>query len=1064
MHRRVFAVAPLLFGSGLCALVYQTVWLREFRLIFGASTSATAAVLGIFMGGLGIGSLLFGNRAEKAPNPLRFYANLEFLIAASAAATPFLVTLVRYLYSAFGGSQVLGPGMGTLVRLSLAVLVLAMPTVLMGGTLPAAARAVVGANDVGRRSLAMLYGVNTLGAVSGALLATFVSLEALGNRRTLWAACLANIVVALIARLLARSATALPGPGPQTSVARENYSPAPRAFVLTAAAVVGFAFLLMELIWYRMLSPLLGGSTFTFGLILGVALFGIGIGGALYALLGQRGGGTLSAFAWTCALEALTLAVPFALGDRIAVLAAHLHSLSTVGFSAHVFGWFLVIAIVVLPSAIVAGFQFPLLVALLGRGGDGVASHTARAYALNTAGAIAGSLAGGFGLMPLFTAPGLWKMVTLLLAGLAFAALALQHSRRPFRALSAGGVLGTAGAAALLLLCLGPTAAWRHSGVGVGRSRLAVEGRNVLLDRLAQFRQQLIWEADGVESSVGISATHGASFVVNGKSDGNIRADAGTQVMGGLIGAALKPDVKNACVIGLGTGSTAGWLAAVPEIQHVDVMELEPAILEMARVCEVGNLHVLSNPKCRVILGDARELLMTTRDRYDLIFSEPSNPYRAGIASLFTNEFYQTARSRLNSGGLFLQWVQAYEVEGTAVRMILATLGNVFPEVEVWTTQAGDLLLVASMEPRQWNAETLSARLKTEPFRTATRRIWGVNSVEGFLAHFSAGPELTRRIAALPEAERNTDDNTLLEFAFARSVGRGDGFRKAELARAAENVGAARPNIVGQVDWDRVEEERVSAILNEGGVAETPTTLSESARVRCDIRRLVESNNAAAAGRMILERKPAPLNHSDLLTFGEALADAGSPYAMACIERLRETDAGDAATLEALLRVRQGKTDEAARLLLTAYSAYRSDPWPKPRVQLRAFLLSREVAIAHPELSDAFIDALRSGPFPGYLMETLRREALVALELNRWRYGAPATAYGYAILEPWGRWTREYLENRCLFYQRTGLGDASRALNELEQFLAADTTPFDQGLKEPASPNVVSSSGAAFVR
>jgi hypothetical protein len=220
-----------------------------------------------------------------------------------------------------------------------------------------------------------------------------------------------------------------------------------------------------------------------------------------------------------------------------------------------------------------------------------------------------------------------------------------------------------------------------------------------------------VWEADGVESSAGITASRGASFVINGKSDGNIRADAGTQVPGGLIGAALKPGVRNACVIGLGTGSTAGWLAAVPEIQQVDVMELEPAIL-----------HVLDNPKCRVLLGDAREMLITSPRRYDLIFSEPSNPYRAGIASLFTTEFYRTVKERLNTGGIFLQWVQSYEVESDAIRMILATLADVFPRVEVWTTQVGDLLLVATTDTTPWDAGILRARIQTEPFKTATRR------------------------------------------------------------------------------------------------------------------------------------------------------------------------------------------------------------------------------------------------------------------------------------------------------------------------------------------------------
>ncbi len=1045
MNPRVFAVSLLLFGSGLCALVYQTVWLREFRLIFGASTAATAAVLGIFMGGLGVGSLLLGRRAEKAKRPLAFYANLELAIAVSAAATPFLVTLVRYLYSALGGSLALGPFWGAVARLTLSSLVLAVPTLLMGGTLPAAARSVGSQEDAGRRSLACLYGINTLGAVTGAVLATFFALEALGNRTTLWTACVLNLCIALLARSLAPSF-----PEPDDASAPEPATPQPLAapprFVLAASALVGFAFLLMELVWYRMLSPLLGGSTFTFGLILAVALLGIGLGGALYAIAGARGGGTLTAFAWTCALEALAIAAPFAIGDRLAVLAAHLRSLAGVGFGGHVFGWCIVIGIVVLPAALVAGYQFPLLVALLGRGGHGVASQTARAYALNTAGAIAGSLAGGFGLMPLMTAPGLWKLVTFTLAGLSLAALAVQQRRGALRSGPAIGIFSAAVLAALLLCAVGPTAAWRHSGVGVGRSGFDVPTRNALLGKMTAARQQVAWEGDGVESSVGIRLTNGASFVVNGKSDGNIRGDAGTQVLGGLIGAALKPDVRTACVIGLGTGCTAGWLAAVPEIERVDAMELEPAVLHMARLCEVANHHVLDNPKCHLLLGDAREMLMTTRARYDLIFSEPSNPYRAGIASLFTTEFYQTSRARLNPGGLFLQWVQAYEIESDALRMVLATLAGVFPHVEVWTTQTGDLLLVASAEPRTWNVASLRARLQTEPFRTATQRIWGVDSAEGFLAHFAAGPELAQRLADLPDVERNTDDNTLLEFAFARSVGRDGSFRTPEIFRVASDLGAARPELDGEVDWARVEEERFAMFTHDGFPPPVPPGASDATRVRCEIRRLVHEQHAAAGGRLWLDSRPDPLNPADVVTFAEALADAGAAEALFFIEKLRPTQPGEASTLEALLRLREGRKSDATTALLAALNSYRSDPWPLPRVQVRTLDLASEIAPSDPGTARRFYTSLQAGPFPGYLVEMARREMLVRLTVELWKSGDAEPRNGYALFEPWPTWSREALRGRYAFYKATGLGDAVRARRDLEIFLAAEAAPFHRGL------------------
>jgi spermidine synthase len=730
------------------------------------------------------------------------------------------------------------------------------------------------------------------------------------------------------------------------------------------------------------------------------------------------------------------------LGDRLAVLAAHLRSFSAVGFGPQVLGWSLVIAIVVLPAATVAGFQFPLLVALLGRGGSGIGRHVARTYALNTAGAIAGSLAGGFGLLPVLSAPGAWKFVVLLLAALALVALRLAHGKVGI--VSRSGVFATTGAAAALLLSLGPTAVWRHSGVGVGRSGLDAPTLNALRERENDWRRQTVWEAEGLESSVAITASHGASFVVNGKSDGNVRADAGTQVLGGLIGAALHGEVRRACVIGLGTGCTAGWLAQLPEIERVEVMELEPAILHVAQTCGLANQHVLDNPKCRVLLGDARELLLTTRERYDLIFSEPSNPYRAGIASLFTTEFYNTARERLNPDGLFLQWVQAYEVDGDAIRMVLATLGAVFPHVETWTTQTGDLLLVASATPRAWNADTLRTRLAQDPFKTAMLRIWGVDSLEGFLAHFAAGARLAQQLAALADQALNTDDNTLLEFAFARSVGRSQGFRTPELLRAAADIGAARPAIDGGVDWERVEEERLAMFAYDKYPPPVPQHANELTRTRCEIRRLMLENVAAAA-QVWLAHRPEPLNPRDTLTFAHALAEVGSVEAAPFIEKVRAFSPGEAAILTALVHRRHGRVAEARAALLAAFAAWRNDPWPTTVVQARAFELALELA-TDKDSAIALFAALRAGPFPGYLMEAARGLTLTRLTACQALNGQAVGAEAYALFEPWPSWTRDFLKTRYAFYQTTGKGDAALARAQLAEFLAADTASFSRGL------------------
>src|SRR5262249_51764328 len=304
-----------------------------------------------------------------------------------------------------------------------------------------------------------------------------------------------------------------------------------------------------------------------------------------------------------------------------------------------------------------------LLIALLGEGKEQVGSQTGAAYAWNTIGALAGSLAGGFGFLPLFSALGVWKIDTLLLAALCACSALFATKRRSVHWTQNIIPIGAAVLAVAMLAATGPTAFWRHSEIGVGRMNVLQAAPNDMRDIVQGIRLRTIWEADGVESSVAMTAGRSLAFVVNGRTDGNSIGDAGTQIMSGLIGVALHPNPTKALVVGLGTASTAGWLAAVPSMERVDVVELEPVVLKVAERCAPVNQNALQNPKLHLTIGDAREVLLTSREKYDIIVSEPSNPYRAGVAGLFTREYYQSVDRRLNPGGMFFQWVQAYEID-----------------------------------------------------------------------------------------------------------------------------------------------------------------------------------------------------------------------------------------------------------------------------------------------------------------------------------------------------------------------------------------------------------------
>jgi spermidine synthase len=1058
MRSAVARVALLLFASGFCALVYQTAWLRMFRMIFGASTAASAAVLAIFMAGLGFGGLLLGRRADRHPSPLGLYANLEAGIAVSAALSPLLLAAVSWVYVGLGGSLRLGLAGSSVVRLLLSVVVLGLPTFLMGGTLPAVARAVGRRADFGRRTVGVLYALNTLGAVLGALITTFFALETLGVRKTVWIAALLNLLVVLAARGLARELPATPPEGtadadaPEAADREEDAAAGPRPglFPPFAAALAGFAFLLMELVWYRMLGPLLGGSSYTFGLILAVALLGIGLGGLLYGAGQGERRPTLLSFATTCALEALLIALPFALGDRLAVLAALLRPLAGAGFLPLVGGWGAVTLIVVLPAAIVSGYQFPMLIALLGSGRRRVGREVGVTYAANTLGAIVGSLAGGFGLIPLLTAPGVWRLVALLL--LALAALAIVAGLRA-GAPRGGALLPVASGVVGLLLCLavGPTAFWRHTPIGAGRLQTADwKGPNDVRNKIEDMRQRVVWEADGVESSVGLDLAQEYAFIVNGKSDGSVLSDAPTQVMSGLIGALVHPNPRRALVIGLGTGSTAGWLAKVPSMERVDVVELEPAIEHVARVCAAANQDVLHNPKVHVIYGDGRELLLTSGETYDLIFSEPSNPYRAGVASLFSQDFYRAVRKRMRPGAVFLQWLQGYELDAQVVRTAYATLSSVFPAVESWQSQRADLLLMASERPQVHDLDLVRSRVGIEPYRTALDRIWGVEGVEGFYAAYVAAPAFARAVGAAEGGAVNTDDHPILEFGFARNLGRFGLFRLEDLTALVTARDEERPATSGApLDAARVAEMRVArAAYWEVPLADPDPRGDPAGRLRVAARNAwVRRALPLACTKWFAQPEP-PTTHADRLLTAECLAAAADPRAPDYAARLAADQPIETDLILADWLARTQHPAEAGEHLLAAFAAYRKDPWVYIPLMGRSFPLAASLARTDPALAARLYAALAQ-PFALHMFDQQR--LLSRLWLARALDPSRLCVEALAPLEPHVPWEGPFLAFRWECYRRAKSPLAGKAARDLQAFVDASPPKLAEGLA-PVAP------------
>ena len=1046
---RVTFLSTLLFCSGACALVYQMMWLREFRLIFGSSTPATAAVLAIFMGGLGLGAAWFGQRVERSPNPLRLYGRLEFGVATMAAITPWLLVLMRALYVKTGGVLALGSGMAAVVHVLLAVLVLGVPCTLMGGTLPAAVKWVETETDVQRGATGALYGGNTLGAVTGVALSTFWLLERLGNRHTLFAAAALNMVVAAIALSVARLSDhprvtpdpsefrgAAPGPAVSTVMRK-----APPWFVYVAAGVTGFVFFLQELVWYRMLIPLMGGSAYTFGTILALALLVVGAGGFVYRVFvaPRPGTVTLRSFSLLCALQACLLAAPYALGDRIAVFAWHANNLRCFGFGGQVLGWTIIAAVLVLVPALLAGIQFPWLVALLGEGEEDVGHDVGNAYAANTIGAIAGSLLGGFVLLPALTAPGCWRLTAWLMVALSFAALALTRRQTGYKTWLGAGAL-----AALVLgmtaLAIGPTGVWRHTPIGYPRLVTIPGTPNELHGWENRMRHRVEREFEGRESSVAVtSSDDGYSLMVNGKSDGSTLSDAPNQIMLGLLGALLHPHPTRACVVGLGTGSTAGWLAEVPGMQQVDAIELEPAVAELATTYFTAvNRNVLSKPNVHLTIGDGREVLLVAGALYDLIASEPSNPYRAGVTSLYTREFYQAVQHRLAPGGIFTQWVQGYDVDALTIRLVYATLSSVFPFVETWSTQPGDLLFVCYQEAPTYSAEQLQQRVQLEPFSEALKRVWLTDSAEGVIAHYVASPALAREIQA-QEHLVNTDDRNLLEYSFARSLISEHKFNPDQiLALASRRQFSLPEQLVGKLDISKVDEERLlffAARLQRFGI---PQSVQSEVRNRALAIQAYINADYATVLRNWKGEVASPMAR---LIMAEAVAYAGtSDEANTVIGTIEHDWPVDAELTAALVAARNRASDMAADHLRKALTACRQHPWVRTRLMETGMELAQNLASQDPQVAQMMFDVLAQ-PFAAGLWELPRAELRTMFARN---LPAPEQLQAIIDCEPYVPWSRDFLEFRLSVYRETKSARAETAARDLAEYLRHADKTFEE--------------------
>jgi len=985
----------LFFLSGATGLVYELLWVRLLYQAFGSTIESVTTVVAAYMGGLGLGAWLLGRRGDRHTRPAALYGRLEIAIGVFGLVSPFVLALAHRVYVSAAGALGLGGGVSVALRFTLAALVLLVPTTLMGGTLPVLTRAFMGTErDRLKPSLGWLYGINTLGAVAGTALAGFFLIEYVGIRASLWATAAVNLGLGAAALALARPLEPVPVPalaadGPLAPVApAAEAGRTLRRVGLGLLGVTAFAALLHEIAWTRVLVMIVGGSTYAFTLVLLVFLLGIGLGSAVFARGAAAASETAADAALAQGVTAAGAALLFAFFSLLPRYIIAVFQAQSWGASQRLVALGLVIGGVVLVPAIGMGMTFPLLTDLVAPRGSGRGEDVGRAYALNTVGSIAGAVLTGFVLVVAFGTDLTLRLGLLVsaAAALGLAALAArgvaegsaQHRRLRARVLGAG-VLASAGLVAALgaprwstrLIDLGPAIYAREP-----MDRAAVEtflghrGARQLAYREGRNATVSVWESGP-----------GRSLKVNGKADASDHGDMDTEIMLGLAPVAARPQASTALVIGYGSGVTARVLADVPGMRRVRVVEIEPAVIAMSRYFEHVNDTVLARPGVAAVVDDARSALQLDRARYDVISSEPSNIWLAGVATLYTPEFYRIVRRRLADDGVFCQWVQLYQVPVPVVAGVVRNIRTVFPHVEVWFSSPGDILIVGSLKPLMYDAAWLGRLVGPGgALGGLAREYLAVDAPEQYFGHL-----LLDSIGAARLVERATivhrDDRPRLEFVAARrflDTGTEGVFDSlAALAGAAPAHGSpllfARALTARRGDvaaWRYVEAARrqrpddpfwtVHAAAIRLGAGDT--TFADTALARF----VPRSADAALLAGLVAAKRGQGERARRLLA--QALAGGAG------------VDSAEAKAALATLAARDKRWADAAALARAAFAAEGTLRHPYPRAWL-AEALTRMVQAGPAESADSLLaDAVRGRPGWSTLHEL---RAFAALRMGR---------------------------------------------------------------------------------
>ncbi|MBL8915967.1 MAG: spermidine synthase [Archangium sp.] len=749
----------MLLLSGATGLVYELTWSKRLANLLGNTGQAHAIVLSTFMGGLALGAFLLGRRADRARRPLALYGFLELGIGAYALVMPSVLEVMASVYLK------VAPGLEGVPRLSarlaLAASALIIPTLLMGGTLPVLMRHLTEKLGTARRELSLLYAVNSLGASVGCLFAGMTLVPAVGLLASERMAAVVNMALGAVAVVSGWKRVVTSESSTSTEAEPGAFGVGAVRAALIGTALAGFTSMTYETVWIRVLSIVLGGTSYAFTLILTAFILGIALGS--FWLSTRPDTNALQMFG------KLQLALVFAVLISMTAYARLPYAFIQVNAKLQhgPQSWtvyqglsFVMCGALLLPPTFLLGASFPAAARVALRAVSDVGTRLGTTYLWNTIGTVTGALLGGLVFLPLIGLEGtliLALIANLIAAGWALLTPGVEIERpRALRWLVPSAIA--------LLISVLATHGWASTLASSGRYREWNRGFESYSEFLEEVkaRSDVKFYRDDVFASVLVGEQSGDRryLRINGKVDGSNGGDIDTQILAAHLGILTHPGkVKRVLLVGVGAGITAGSLLA-HDIERLDVVEISPAVVDAAELFKLDHRDAFRDPRCHVYIEDARTFLTLSTEPYDLIVSVPSNPWVSGVSGLFSRDFFEMAKGKLAPGGRLVQWIHTYESAVHLVKLVVRTLRGSFEHGTTWVGP-DDLVMIASREEQSFDFVKITQTMQQERVAADLKRI-RITLPTTLLGRQVHADATQKRFGG--EGPVNTDDHNVLEY------------------------------------------------------------------------------------------------------------------------------------------------------------------------------------------------------------------------------------------------------------------------------------------------------------